>query len=169
MNGRSLGYGRPAMTILIIAAAFVAIAILIVLAAMRVGPRKGPEPSGGNAGFVIVMLAITAFGIGIPAYAIINNSDTSSTEAVSGVELTSAEAEGRDLFRQNCATCHVLEDAAATGAVGPNLDVLRPAPELTVNAIEQGRARGQGQMPAGLLAGEDAENVANYIAAVAGR
>ena len=32
MDGRSLGYGRPAMTILIIAAAFVAIAILIVLA-----------------------------------------------------------------------------------------------------------------------------------------
>jgi mono/diheme cytochrome c family protein len=53
--------------------------------------------------------------------------------------------------------------------VGPNLDVLRPPPALTVNAIQQGRARGQGQMPAGLLAGEDAENVANYIAAVAGR
>lgn len=157
------------MTILIIAAAFIAIAILIVLAAMRVGPRKGPEPSGGNAGFVIVMVAITAFGIGVPAYAIVSNSDNSSTEAISGVQLTAAESKGRDMFRQNCATCHILEDAAATGAVGPNLDELRPAPDLTVNAIQQGRARGQGQMPAGLLAGEDAQNVANYIAAVAGR
>jgi mono/diheme cytochrome c family protein len=157
------------MTILIIAAAFIAIAILIVLAAMRVGPRKGPEPSGGNAGFVIVMVAITAFGLGVPAYAIVNNADTSPDEAVGGVELTAGEAEGRELFRQNCATCHVLEDAAATGAVGPSLDELQPAPELTLNAIELGRARGQGQMPAGLLAGEDAENVANYIAAVAGR
>lgn len=157
------------MTILIIAAAFIAIGVLIVLAAMRVGPRKGPEPSGGNAGFVLLMLGITVFGLGVPAYAIVQNSEDSPTAAVSGVELTAAESKGRDLFRQNCATCHILEDAAATGAVGPNLDVLRPAPELTVNAIELGRARGQGQMPAGLLAGEDAENVANYIAAVAGR
>lgn len=157
------------MTILIIAVAFIAIGVLIVLAAMRVGPRKGPEPSGGNAGFVLLMVGITVFGLGVPAYAIVQNSDDSPTAAVSGIELTAAEANGRDLFRRNCATCHILKDAAATGAVGPNLDVLRPAPELTLNAIEQGRARGQGQMPAGLLAGEDAENVASYIAAVAGR
>lgn len=157
------------MTILIIAAAFIALAIFAVLAAMRSGPSKGPEPSGGNAGFVVVMLVITAFGLGVPAYAIVNNAEEKDDEAISGIQLTAAEVEGRDMFRQNCATCHTLEDAAASGAVGPNLDELRPAPELTVNAIQLGRARGQGQMPAGLLAGQDAEDVANYIAAVAGR
>lgn len=157
------------MTILIIAAAFIAIAILIVLVAMRSGPSKGPQPGGGNAAFALVIVAITAFGIGVPAYAIVNNAEEQSDEAIGGVELTAAQVEGREMFVHNCATCHTLEDAAASGVVGPNLDELRPAPDLTVNAIEQGRARGQGQMPAGLLAGEDAENVANYIAAVAGR
>ncbi|UUY01827.1 cytochrome c [Svornostia abyssi] len=157
------------MTILLIAAAFIFITVIIVLVAMRAGPRRGPEPSGGNAGFVIAMVAITLFGLGVPAYAIVNNAEEQSDEAKGGVQLTAAEADGREMFRQNCATCHALADAAAAGAVGPNLDELRPAPELTVNAIKLGRARGQGQMPAGLLSGEDAENVANYIAAVAGR
>lgn len=157
------------MTILLIAAAFIFITVLIVLAAMRAGPRRGPEPSGGNAGFTIAMVAIVLFGLGVPAYAIVNNAEEQSDEAKGGVQLTAAEEKGREMFRQNCATCHALADAAAAGAVGPNLDELRPAPELTVNAIELGRARGQGQMPAGLLSGEDAESVANYIAAVAGR
>lgn len=157
------------MTILLIAAAFVFITVIIVLAAMRSGPSKGPEPSKGNAGFTVAMIAITLFGLGVPAYAIVNNAEEQDDEATGGIELTAAEADGRDLFRQNCSTCHTLADAAAVGLVGPNLDVLRPAPELTINAIEMGRARGQGQMPAGLLTGEDAENVANYIAAVAGR
>ncbi len=157
------------MTILLIAAAFVFIAIIIVLAAMRAGPRKGPQPSGGNGGFIVAMVAITAFGLGVPAYGIVHNAEEQSDEATSGIELTSAEVDGRDMFKQSCATCHALEDAAAVGAVGPNLDELRPAPELTVNAIELGRARGQGQMPAGLLNNQDAEEVANYIAKVAGR
>jgi mono/diheme cytochrome c family protein len=38
-----------------------------------------------------------------------------------------------------------------------------------LDAIKNGRARGVGQMPANLLSGEDAEDVADYVAAVAGR
>ena len=165
----ALGYGRRAMTILLIAAAFVFVTIIVVLVAMRAGPKRRPEPSGGNAGFTVAMLAITLFGLGVPAYAIVQNADEESDEAKGGIQLSSAQVDGRDMFRQNCSTCHTLADAAAAGAVGPNLDVLRPAEELTVNAIEQGRARGQGQMPAGLLTGEEAEQVASYVAAVAGR
>jgi hypothetical protein len=40
---------------------------------------------------------------------------------------------------------------------------------LVENAIQQGRARGQGQMPPRLLVGEDQKDVADYVAAVAGR
>ncbi|MBJ7330435.1 MAG: cytochrome c [Solirubrobacteraceae bacterium] len=157
------------MTILIIAAAFVALALLVVLGAMRSGPRRGPEPSGSNAGFIVLMVGITVFGLGVPAYAVVNNADNTSDEAIHGVELTAAETEGREQFRHNCATCHTLADAGASGRVGPNLDDMRPQPSLTLNAIEIGRAGGAGQMPQNLLQGEDAENVANYIAAVAGR
>ena len=40
---------------------------------------------------------------------------------------------------------------------------------LVTNAIQLGRAQGNGNMPAGLLTGRDAQNVAAYIAAVAGQ
>ncbi len=37
-----------------------------------------------------------------------------------------------------------------------------------LNTIEEGRARGLGQMPALLYQGKEAEEVANFVAAVAG-
>ena len=37
-----------------------------------------------------------------------------------------------------------------------------------LSAILEGRARGNGQMPALLFQGKEAEDVANYVAAVAG-
>ena len=37
-----------------------------------------------------------------------------------------------------------------------------------LNAIEEGRARGHGQMPALLYQGKEAEDVADFVAAVAG-
>ncbi|MEA2255541.1 MAG: hypothetical protein QOG35_1586, partial [Solirubrobacteraceae bacterium] len=49
-----------------------------------------------------------------------------------------------------------------------NLDNLHPPRALVLDAIEQGRARGQGQMPAGLVDGQDAKDVAAFVVAVAG-
>ncbi|TML97807.1 MAG: cytochrome c [Actinobacteria bacterium] len=80
-----------------------------------------------------------------------------------------AEVHGRELFTKNCATCHTLRAVNAVGKVGPNLDQLRPPKELVLNAIEAGRARGNGQMPADLVAGQEAKDVAAFVAAVAGR
>ena len=37
-----------------------------------------------------------------------------------------------------------------------------------LNAIEEGRARGNGQMAGGLYTGEDAEDVANFVAKAVG-
>ena len=73
------------------------------------------------------------------------------------------------LFATNCANCHTLRASNAVGKVGPNLDVLRPPAALVENAVLQGRAQGRGNMPAGLSTGEDAKDVAAYVAAVAGR
>jgi mono/diheme cytochrome c family protein len=97
--------------------------------------------------------------------------DNTDADAVArgGVDLTAEQVHGRQLFAENCATCHTLAAVNAVGKVGPNLDQLRPAAALVVNAIETGRARGQGQMPAELLAGRDAEAVASYVSTVAGR
>ena len=51
----------------------------------------------------------------------------------------------------------------------PTKHAAAPTAGLTLSAIREGRARGQGQMPAQLLDGEDARKVARYIEAVAGR
>jgi hypothetical protein len=41
--------------------------------------------------------------------------------------------------------------------------------EFTLNAIREGRAQGNGQMPSGLLDGRDAQDVASFVKAVSGR
>ena len=62
------------------------------------------------------------------------------------------------------------------GQTGPNLDI-RLGSEipteagrraLVLNAIAEGRARGNGNMPAQLYQGKEAEAVADFVAAVAG-
>jgi len=83
---------------------------------------------------------------------------------------------GKKLFASNCASCHTLAHANSTGTVGPNLD----------DAFRQDRIDGvkstsiaglvdywiqypntQGAMPAMLLKGRDAQDVASYVATVA--
>ena len=160
------------MAAIIFVSIFVALGLGVVLVAMRGGPRgvrdtleRGRTQRMHVAEFAVVG-AIVLFGLVVPALVLMGD----QASAGPGGEKLSAElTEGRELFFERCANCHTLEDAGAVGKVGPNLDVLAPAPGLTVNAIEEGRARGTGQMPAQLREGEDAKAVAEYIAEVAGR
>ena len=59
--------------------------------------------------------------------------------------------------------------ANAVAQVGPNLDTLRPPKALVLDAIKNGRAKGNGQMAAGLYQGQDAEDVAAYVAKAVGQ
>jgi mono/diheme cytochrome c family protein len=78
------------------------------------------------------------------------------------------------VFADRCATCHTLRAANAVGKVGPNLDTLisgvaeNGRKPFILDAVEKGRARGQGQMPAGLVDGQDAQDVAGFVANTAG-
>ena len=89
---------------------------------------------------------------------------------------------GKQLFVKNCGSCHTLRDAATTGKIGPDLDY----------AFVQSRIDGLGQdtilqvvraqiaypvttpstgtpgMPANIVEGQDADDVATYVASVAG-
>jgi mono/diheme cytochrome c family protein len=89
---------------------------------------------------------------------------------------------GKELFTQKCGSCHTLADAGTNGKIGPNLD----------DAFAQSRKDGIGEdsiagivlaqiaypvtdpvtgkpgMPANLVTGPDADDVATYVAAVAG-
>jgi mono/diheme cytochrome c family protein len=66
------------------------------------------------------------------------------------------------LFSGNCASCHTLAAASATGTVGPSLD----QSTLNMAAIERQIRRGGGGMPAfeGTLTDEQIKALAKYVA-----
>ena len=75
---------------------------------------------------------------------------------------------GKELFVQNCGSCHTLAAAETTGTVGPNLDTTAAlTEERVVSAIEKG-GLGSGQMPANLVQGTDAQQVAEFVVAASG-
>jgi cytochrome c551 len=156
-------------------ALFLVIGLTVFFVAFRGGP-SAPVTSQADRKRRIgrpVLLAIAAvcigFGLVIPLLALLHNGNTQADAAIGGIKLTAAQEHGRQVFKERCATCHTLDDAGAVGMVGPDLDDLRPAKALTLDAIAKGRARGQGQMPAQLISGPDAQDVANYVATVSGR
>src|SRR5690606_38744212 len=150
---------------------FVGLGLSVVLIGMRsgrTGPLLDPQRKGGRrAVAVMAAVIVLVFGVGLPIATAVDNAD--APEQAGPVDLNAQEVEGRRLFNRNCVQCHTLGASASVQRIGPNLDVLRPPPELTLDAIANGRARGQGQMPAGLVTGEQAEAVAAYVAKVAGR
>ncbi len=102
-------------------------------------------------------------------------------------------AHGKELFTQKCGSCHTLADAGTQGKIGPNLDDAFSGPraqgfkESTIRNIVHGQIlfaisnpsgvikgpNGQEQrvqgMPQKLVTGQDAQDVAAYVASVAGK
>ncbi len=112
----------------------------------------------------------------MPALVLAANGNHKTSVAVGGVHLTKNEQKGRELFARSCAVCHTLAAVKSVGRIGPNLDVrvgediatAAGRKALVLNAIVEGRARGLGQMPALLYQGKEAEEVAAFVAEVAG-
>ena len=160
------------MAALVFVSFFVALGLGVVLVAMRGGPRgvrdtleRGRRQPLRASEFAIAG-AIALFGLVVPAIVVLGDQ---AAAGPGGTKLSANLQEGREKFIAKCAQCHTLADAGAVGRVGPDLDVVGPAAAVTLNAIQEGRARGQGQMPAQLFDGEDAKQVADYVAEVAGR
>jgi mono/diheme cytochrome c family protein len=71
-------------------------------------------------------------------------------------------AAGEEVFAANgCGSCHTLEEAGASGSVGPNLDESQPSFELAVDRV----TNGAGAMPAfgDSLSEEQIRDVAAYV------
>jgi mono/diheme cytochrome c family protein len=166
--------------------AVIAFWVLVGLGVFFVAMRRGGSGGQGDAQntesktgarvvYLIVALAFV-FGLVVPVLVLTNNGNNKAAEAVGGVRLNAQEQHGRILFSDTCAFCHTLSGANSVGRTGPNLDI-RLGSEiptetgrraLVLNAIAEGRARGNGNMPAQLYQGKEAEAVADFVAAVAG-
>ena len=92
--------------------------------------------------------------------------------AVAGVSGASAKPaqvgnNGKAIFQANCASCHTLKAAGATGTIGPNLDQLKPSEAIVQHQVEVGG----GVMPAfkGTLSDAQITAVAKYVSSSAGK
>src|SRR3954447_2266272 len=117
------------------------------------------------AAFVVLALAASGCGSGV-GRAVSGSADTSN---------------GKALFVQRCGFCHTLAEAKTSGTVGLNLDEsFRPDyeqgfEESTVRQVVADQIRFAGNfgekgptMPKNLVKGQDVDDVAAYVAAVAG-
>lgn len=160
---------------LVFVVGFVLLGLAVVFAAFSGGPRGARRTGGASRAarrLVAVGTAIVVIGLGLAvplAIGVVNGKDHAKNAPGVSAKLNAGEVEGRQTFAKYCSTCHTLKASNAVGRVGPNLDILHPPKALVVDAIAKGRARGQGQMPARLVVGKDAEDVAAYVAKVAGR
>jgi mono/diheme cytochrome c family protein len=130
-------------------------------------------------GLVVVAVAVIAL------VAFVN---TGSDEA-STVPVQSQDREAQMIFATNCGTCHTLAAGGTDGVVGPNLDQILPQSAVpaqgsstevqkanqttwtsiygrVLNAVTCGL---NGRMPRGILQGENAQEVAGFVAAYAGQ
>lgn len=162
------------MGALLFIGAWVLLGLGVLFVAMSGGPRGAREALYGTsrgarrASAIGVTLVFVVMGIAVPAAVIAGNEDDERAGAAR-VKLTDAQERGREHFGSVCQQCHVLAAANAVGQLGPDLDKLKPPKALVLDAILKGRVRGAGTMPAGLYTGREAEDVADFVAAVAGR
>jgi len=138
--------------------------------------RRGARREASVAFFFVFV----GFGVAMPIGFLAGN-HANANKQIGGIKLTAAAKRGRELFGQKCAVCHTLAGANAVGKVGPNLDTLQPSQTLVLHTIQNGclqkppsptspqNCLGEGVMPAGIVQGHDAQDVAAFVAAVAGK
>jgi mono/diheme cytochrome c family protein len=127
----------------------------------------------------LFLILYVGFGVAIPI-ALLTGNHANANSQIGGIKLTAAEKTGRELFGEHCAVCHTLAAANATGKIGPNLDQLAPPQSLVFNTIINGCVQnpppgspqaclGYGTMPAAVVQGKQASEVAAFVARVAGK
>jgi cytochrome c5 len=154
--------------------AVVAVAIYIAATGGSRGETLPGESKLANRAVLLTVVLTFAFALVVPLLVLLKNGESQASTAV-GVHLTKHEVKGRELFSESCAVCHTLRAVNAVGHPGPNLDDRVPQEgsfedrkRLVLNTIVEGRALGAGNMPAKLYEGPQAEEIAEFVAAVAG-
>jgi mono/diheme cytochrome c family protein len=162
-------------TTLVFVLIFVGLALGVLFVALSGGTSGArarlASQSRGTRRLALVnfLIALVVLGLGIPAAVIATVDNRDDIPEANVKNLTAAEKHGRQLFGERCANCHTLEAANAVASVGPNLDELRPTKGLVLDALKNGRARGNGAMAANLVVGQDAQDVANFVSTAVGQ
>jgi mono/diheme cytochrome c family protein len=119
---------------------------------------------------VVVLAVVGAFGL------------AACGDTVGYSEGTGDRIRGKELFVKGCGSCHELADAGTSAQIGPNLDLafvqsrLDGLGETTIQQVVRGQIAYPvvdppteiPGMPADIYVGQDAEDVATYVASVAG-
>ncbi len=152
---------------------FVLLGVAVLFIAFSGGPSAAREAyltRGGRAFKVVIPVLYVALGLGVPALILANRGEATGGTGNLRTEKIGDQAErGKQLFRQQCASCHSLAAVNARGVTGPDLDDLGEVSQQRVlNAIRNGGS-GQDRMPARLLEGQEARDVAEYVSEVAGQ
>ena len=161
------------MEVLLVILPFVVAGVVVIFIAFSGGPSAAREAYLGRGGRMFsatMVLLYVALGIAVPAAVI-----ASRGEAEGGVgslrteKASKSDENGKELFISTCKSCHNLDAVQAEGVTGPDLDELGGVDKQRVlNAIKNG-GTGEDRMPANLLQGMDAQEVAAYVARVAGQ
>ena len=152
---------------------FLLLGAAVLFIAFSGGPSRAREAylTGGNRGFkVVIPVLYLLLGVVVPALIVAGRGQAAGGNgSLESADLSETEERGKDLFRQHCSSCHNLDAVNARGVTGPDLDEIgKITPERIVGAIETG-GTGQNRMPANLVQGEDAADIAAYVSKVAGR
>ncbi|HEX2129751.1 MAG TPA: c-type cytochrome [Solirubrobacterales bacterium] len=127
--------------------------------------------------FIVFGLFAALCVIVIPYFAFAKEGDEESAT----VNVEASDDETKELFAATCGYCHTLAAAGSDGVVGPDLDeILAPGGvnsaesfdgtyNRVLTAINCGVPIGGGRMPRNILIGEEAEDVAAFVAAYAGQ
>ena len=125
--------------------------------------------------FVIFGIFAAVCVLVIPYFALGKEGD----EEAAIVEVADRDEAAKELFATSCGRCHTLAAAGTEGVVGPDLDDrLVTGGVNTAEAYDGLYTRvlsavtcgfGEGRMPRGILEGENAKQVAQFVAAYAGQ
>jgi mono/diheme cytochrome c family protein len=176
--------------LLVVAAVFIAFALIVAL----VIPRSRPEFPGRRLG-VFLAVCVALFAAQLTAVLVLaeigeadepvaqeettqtettppetTTNETATTEDTT-TETTEAQGDpvaGEEVFlgSAGCIGCHTLNDAEASGSVGPNLDAAKPSYDKVVTQV----TNGGGVMPPfkDTLSEQQIQDVAAYVSSVAG-
>ena len=162
------------MSTLLFVLVFVGLGLGVLLVALGggrggLGPALHSQTRGSRKlatfGFVAALLVL---GAGVPAAVIAANKNRTTIPSAGLSNLTPEEKHGQELFGKRCGLCHTLAASKTVANVGPNLDDLAPNEKFVLATINNGKSAGNGQMPAQIYTGKDAEDVAKYVAKAVG-